>query len=330
MKPLLTVKDLRTNLFSQSRKIHAVRGVSFDLKAGETLGIVGESGCGKSVMAKTLTRLLPGLTAEIESGKIFYKGENLLQKTEKEMRSIRGKEISMIFQDPMTSLNPTMKIGKQIGEGYHLHYPKTTQEEVYTRVTEFLHQVGIPQPEACYNQYPHELSGGMRQRIMIAIAIIAKPHILIADEPTTSLDVTIQAQILDLLKTIQTKESMSVILITHDFSIVSNFCDRVAVMYAGEIIEIAHVNHLFKFPKHPYTQSLLHAIPRLDTPMDEALHMIPGSPPDLALSLSSCSFANRCAHEKEKCRMRKPQQVFIEEGHYTSCWLYKEKKSLKK
>jgi len=323
MNNLLTVKKLRTTLSSQNRKIRAVRNVSFDLKPGETLGIVGESGCGKSIMAKTITRLLPRLTAEVESGEVLYRGEDLLSKSEAEMRATRGKEISMIFQDPMTSLNPTMKIGKQIAEGYRLHHPKATSEEVYTRVIELLNQVGIPQPEARYNQYPHELSGGMRQRVMIAIAMIAKPHILIADEPTTALDVTIQAQILELLKAIQKKENMSIILITHDFSIVSNFCDRVLVMYAGEIIEVATVDQLFNSPKHPYTRRLLHSIPRLDTPIGKALYTIQGSPPDLASITPGCSFQNRCPNAEERCRREKPPCLSIEEGHFASCFLYK-------
>lgn len=324
MKNLLSVKDLRTSLSSHGKKIRAVRGISFDLHPGETLGIVGESGCGKSIMAKSITGLLPRLTATIESGQILYKNEDLLTKSERQMRSVRGKEISMIFQDPMTSLNPTMKIGSQIAEGYRLHHPKATQEEVYTRVIELLNQVGIPQPEARYNQYPHELSGGMRQRVMIAIAMIAKPHILIADEPTTALDATIQAQILELLKAIQKKENMSIIFITHDFSIVSNFCDRVLVMYAGEIIEHATVDQLFKSPKHPYTRRLLHSIPRLDTPIGKSLYSIQGSPPDLAFVSPGCSFAKRCPHAEGRCQTQKPDCFPVEENHCASCWLYAE------
>jgi len=324
MTSLLSVKNLSTTLSTQNRKIRAAVDVSFDLYPGETLGIVGESGCGKSVLAKTITGLLPKRTTKIESGEILYKGEDLLQKCEVEMRAIRGKEISMIFQDSMTSLNPTMKIGKQIGEGYRLHHPKATNEEVYTRVIELLTQVGIPQPEIRYHQYPHELSGGMRQRVMIAIAVIAKPHILIADEPTTALDVTIQAQILELLKGIQRESNMSIIFITHDFSIVSNFCDRVLVMYAGEIIEMATVDQLFKSPKHPYTKRLLRSIPRLDTPIGNALYSIQGSPPDLSVAIPGCKFAARCPHSEKKCRSCKPTNFKIEEGHYASCWLHKD------
>lgn len=327
MNNLLTVKNLSTNLSSQRKKIRAVRSVSFDLRPGETLGIVGESGCGKSIMAKTITRLLPALTAEIESGKILYKNEDLLQKSEAEMRSVRGKEISMIFQDPMTSLNPTMKIGKQIAEGYRSHHPKATNEEVYTRVIELLDQVVIPEPETRYKQFPHELSGGMRQRVMIAIAMIAKPQILIADEPTTALDVTIQAQILELLKDIQKRENMSIILITHDFSIVSNFCDRVLVMYAGEVIEVATIDELFKSPKHPYTKRLLHSIPHLNSPFDKTLYTIQGSPPDLASTSLGCSFATRCPHASDRCRRQKPETLQIEKDHYVNCWLYNEGES---
>lgn len=322
MKPLLTVKNLRTNLSTNNRKISAVRGVCFDLNPGEMLGIVGESGCGKSIMAKTLTRLLPQFTATIESGEIFYKGEDLLQKTETEMRSIRGKEIGMIFQDPMTSLNPTMKIGHQIKENYSLHYPEATKKEIYQQVIEMLNEVGISDPNMRYNQYPHQLSGGMRQRVMIATAMITKPHLLIADEPTTALDVTIEAQILELIKTIQKKEKMSVIFITHDLSIVSNFCDRVAVMYAGEIIEIAPANELFHCPKHPYTNRLLDSIPRLDTPINKELNVIQGLPPRLDRPLPGCSFEKRCDHAQKKCRIQKPPCLHIKKGHHVNCWLY--------
>jgi oligopeptide transport system ATP-binding protein len=322
MTPLLRMKNVRTNLFSHKKKIHAVRNVSFDLGEGEVLGVVGESGSGKSIMAKTIMQLLPRFTSEVISGSILYKEEDLLQKSEKNLRSIRGKEISMIFQDPMTSLNPTMKIGKQIGEGYKLHHPHATKEVVYTEVIKLLNQVGIPQAEARYSQYPHELSGGMRQRVMIAIAIIAKPRILIADEPTTALDVTIQAQILELLKEIQKKEQMSILFITHDFSIISSFCDRVLVMYAGEIIEVATVEQLFTAPKHPYTQSLFAAIPRLDTPIGKALHTIQGSPLHVTSKIRGCSFQNRCPYGKEICRKKRAPSFEVSPDHHTNCWLY--------
>lgn len=322
MSKLLEVEDLHTTFSSLSKKVHAVRGVSFHLEKGETLGIVGESGCGKSVMAKSITRLLPLISSKIEKGKILYKGENILLKNEREMRKIRGKEIGMIFQDPMTSLNPTMRIGNQIIEGYVLHHPHVPRQEAALRALELLERVGIPEAESRMNQYPHELSGGMRQRVMIAIAMISAPTVLIADEPTTALDVTIQAQILELLREIQQKEQMSIMLITHDLSIIASFCDRVIVMYAGEVVESASVEELFVAPKHPYTRRLLNSIPRLDLPPKRHLYSIHGSPPDLSCKLKGCSFHARCPHAMHICRDGKPKTFTISPGHDVSCWLF--------
>ena len=322
MKKLLEVEDLHTSFSTLSKKIRAVRGVSFDLYQGETLGVVGESGCGKSVMAKSLTRLLPTISSHIDKGTVLYKGENLLKKNERELRKIRGKEIGMIFQDPMTSLNPIMKIGSQIIEGYEAHHPHVPRQEVALRVLELLERVGIPDAQSRMNQYPYELSGGMRQRVMIAIAMISSPRILIADEPTTALDVTIQAQILELLREIQEKEKMSIILITHDLSVIANFCDRVIVMYAGEIIEKAPVEELFRVPKHPYTRRLLNSIPRLDLPPKRHLYSIHGSPPDLSCKLKGCSFYSRCPHAMPICHDGKPKAFEIEPEHHVSCWLF--------
>ncbi|QVL54868.1 MAG: ABC transporter ATP-binding protein [Simkaniaceae bacterium] len=322
MKKLLEVKNLHTSFSTLSKKVRAVQGVSFDLKEGETLGIVGESGCGKSVMAKSITRLLPSISSRIDQGEIYYKGENLVLKRERELRKVRGKEIGMIFQDPMTSLNPTMRIGDQIIEGYALHHPSASKAEMKIRAIKLLNRVGVSDSETRLTQFPHELSGGMRQRVMIAIAMISSPKILIADEPTTALDVTIQAQILGLLKEIQKREQMSILLITHDFSIVAGFCDRVLVMYAGKIVESASVDELFRAPKHPYTRRLLNSIPRLDLSPTRQLYSIHGSPPDLSSKIKGCAFAERCPHAMKLCRDGCPSSIEVSKDHHTACWLF--------
>ena len=322
MKALLEVKDLHISFSTLSRKVAAVRGVSFHLKQGETLGIVGESGCGKSVMARSITQLLPLISSKIDKGRILYREEDLLLKSERELRKMRGKEIGMIFQDPMTSLNPTMRIGDQIIEGYALHHPGASKEEIKGHALDLLKRVGVSEAASRLKQYPHELSGGMRQRVMIAIAMISSPNILIADEPTTALDVTIQAQILGLLKEIQQKDGMSIILITHDLSIVSGFCDRVIVMYAGQIAESASVKDLFSSPKHPYTRRLLNSIPRLDLPSKRKLYSIYGSPPDLSMKLKGCAFAKRCPHALPLCHDRKPKNHSVAKEHNAACWLF--------
>ena len=318
---LLQVRDLHTSFALQNKIIHAVRGVSFSLNQKETLGIVGESGSGKSVMVKSLTRLLPPTSAFIKQGSVFYQGEDLLQKSEAALKKIRGQRISMIFQDPMSSLNPTMKVGKQIMEGYLLHHPHVSKQIAQNKTIELLEEVGISDPVSRLNQYPHELSGGIRQRVMIAIAIVCSPDILIADEPTTSLDVTIQAQILRLLKTIQQQKGMSIMLITHDLSIVAGFCERVLVMYGGQIIESAPTRELFANPLHPYTKRLLASIPRLDTSSDHTLYSIQGSPPDLSQIIKGCSFKERCPHAKELCYKTNPPHELAIDDHYVSCWL---------
>jgi oligopeptide/dipeptide ABC transporter ATP-binding protein len=310
MKPHIEVKDLHVTLQSQEQIIQAVRNVSFTLYKGERLGIVGESGCGKTLLMKSLLQLLPS-TATIENGEIWYQGTNLVTLSEKKLERIRGKEIGMIFQDPMTSLNPTLKIGYQIAEGLLRHFPLITKKEAQQRALELLKQVGIPEPELRLEQYPHLLSGGIRQRAVIALALASKPSILIADEPTTALDVTVQAQILDLLLHLQ--QDTSILLITHDLSIVASFCDRVLVMYAGQIVEEASVEELFAHPKHPYTQRLLQSIPH----QGDKLHPIAGSPPELSSPLQGCAFCPRCTEAMNICRTETPP-LFQKKAR---CWL---------
>ncbi|MCB1075347.1 MAG: ABC transporter ATP-binding protein [Simkania sp.] len=319
---LLKVKNLSTSFSTLSKKVKAVQDVSFELDEGMSLGIVGESGCGKSVMARSLTRLLPSITARVDGGNVYYRGKDLLLLKEQELCGVRGKEIGMIFQDPMTSLNPTMRIGDQIIEGYAHHHPEATEEELVERALKFLNRVGVSDPTSRFYQFPHELSGGMRQRVMIALAMISSPKILIADEPTTALDVTIQAQILGLLKEIQQKDGMSIILITHDLSVVAGFCDRVIVMYAGRIVENAPVDELFSAPKHPYTRRLLNSIPRLDISTKKQLYCIDGAPPDLSSKIKGCPFAKRCPHALHLCHDGHPQSIEVAPSHQVSCWLY--------
>jgi len=314
VKPHIEVKDLQVTLQGQGQTIQAVRNVSFTLYEGERLGIVGESGCGKTILMKSLLQLLPS-NATIGSGEIWYQGTNLVTLSEKKLQRIRSKEIGMIFQDPMTSLNPTLKIGYQIAEGLLRHFPEITKNQAKQRALELLKQVGIPEPELRLEQYPHLLSGGIRQRAVIALALASKPSILIADEPTTALDVTVQAQILDLLLKLQQGLSTlpSILLITHDLSIVASFCDRVLVMYAGQIVEEASVEELFANPQHPYTQRLLKSIPR----QGDQLHPIAGSPPDLSIPLQGCAFCNRCTEAMNICRTETPP-LFNERAR---CWL---------
>jgi oligopeptide transport system ATP-binding protein len=312
MSHILDVKNLRITISSHGETIEAIRDISFSLFNGERLGIVGESGSGKTILMKALLGLLPH-SATVETGEVWYNGTDLLQLKETQLQKIRGKEIGMIFQDPMTALNPTMKIGQQIAEGYLCHYPATSKEGA-AEALQLLKQVGVPEPELRLDQYPHLLSGGIRQRALIALALAARPRILIADEPTTALDVTVQAQILDLL--LQLQKEKSTILITHDLSLVASFCDRVAVMYAGQIVEEATVEELFANPKHPYTQRLLQSIPRLDQ-KTERLHPIPGSPPDLAALGTGCTFCSRCLNAMNICREKAPPMF-----NKARCWLY--------
>jgi oligopeptide transport system ATP-binding protein len=315
----LEVRNLHVNFRTLGRVLHAVRGIEFSMLQGETLGIVGESGCGKSATAKALIQLNPRYGSEFD-GEVLYQGENLLSLSERRMQRIRGKEIGMIFQDPMTSLNPTIKVGRQIMEGYLRHFPKTTHREAQNIAIETLKQVGIPHPEERFDAYPHTLSGGMRQRAMIALALACKPKILIADEPTTALDVTIQAQILDLLKTMQQEMHTSILLITHDMSVVAKMCDRVIVMYAGKIVESAPVEQLFSSPQHPYTQRLLSAIPRLNQPKDHPLVPIEGTPPNLIHPLKGCAFCARCSEAMKICTENQPPLFDVNSLHLSACF----------
>ncbi|HZG55906.1 ABC transporter ATP-binding protein [Paenibacillus sp.] len=317
---ILEVKDLQVSFNVRGGEVQAVRGVSFDVKKGEAVAIVGESGCGKSVTAQTIMRLIPNPPGVIKNGSIRFKGEELTKKSEKEMEAVRGKDIGMIFQDPMTSLNPTLTIGRQITEGLIKHQ-KMSRNAAKERAIEILKLVGIPNPEARFAQYPHEFSGGMRQRAMIAIALACNPALLIADEPTTALDVTIQAQILTLMKDLQTRLGTSIILITHDLGVVADMCDRVIVMYAGKVVETGTKWEVFKNPKHPYTRGLLRSVPRLDQKKDEELIPIIGTPPDLIKPPAGCGFCARCDEAMEICQTRDVDMTEISPSHKAACWL---------
>ncbi|MFJ5562039.1 ABC transporter ATP-binding protein [Lysinibacillus xylanilyticus] len=320
MKTILEVKDLKINFKTYAGLVHAVRGVNFDLKEGETLAIVGESGSGKSVTSNALMKLIPQPPGIYESGQILFNGRDLVPLSDKEMSKVRGNEIAMIFQDPMTSLNPTMKVGRQITEVI-LQHKKVSKADAKKRAIELLTQVGIPFPEKRYNQYPHEFSGGMRQRVVIAIALAADPKLLIADEPTTALDVTIQAQILELMKEIQKNSKTSIIFITHDLGVVANIADRVAVMYAGQIVEYGTVNDIFYNPKHPYTWGLLGSMPDLDNDTDELLRTIPGSPPDLTNPPKGDAFAARNEYAMAIDYEQEPPMFQVSDTHFAKTWM---------
>jgi len=320
MGKLLEVKDLAVSFQTYFGEVEAVRGVSFHVDKGETVALVGESGCGKSVTANSIMQLLPMPPAFYKNGQILFEGEDIVKKSDKEMQKIRGNKISMIFQDPMTSLNPTMKIGKQIIEGI-LKHQKLSRHEAKKKAIEMLELVSVPQPEKRINQYPHEFSGGMRQRVMIALAMVSNPELLIADEPTTALDVTVQAQILDLMKQIQDKLGTAIILITHDLGVVADISDRVIVMYAGKIMEEGTTDEIFKNPKHPYTRKLLGSVPRLDMDRNESLHSIEGTPPDLYRPPKGCPFFDRCDKAMVICKDHMPNKEYHSDSHYSYCWL---------
>ena len=317
MENILEVKDLNISFDTYAGQVHAIRGVNFDLKPGETLAIVGESGSGKSVTSRSIMRLLAN-NANVDSGEILFKGEDLLKKSEKQMQKIRGSEIAMIFQDPMTSLNPTQKIGKQIAEPI-LKHQDVSKEEAFKKAEELLGLVGIPNPAKRMNQYPHQFSGGQRQRIVIAIALGCNPDILIADEPTTALDVTIQAQILELMKELQQKIKTSIIFITHDLGVVANVADRVAVMYAGKFVEVGTVDEIFYNPQHPYTWGLLSSMPTLET--SGSLYAIPGTPPDLLNPPKGDAFAPRSEYALKVDTMYEPPLFKLSDTHFAATWL---------
>jgi oligopeptide transport system ATP-binding protein len=321
---LLEIEDLRVSFRTYGGSVRAVRGVSLSIRKGECLAVVGESGCGKSVTAQTVMRLIASPPASIE-GHVRFEGRELLELPERKMKSIRGAEIGMIFQDPMTSLDPTMPVGKQIMEGLREHDRRLSRSEARARIVEVLGMVGIPEPERQLKRYAYEFSGGMRQRAVIAMAVMCKPKLLIADEPTTALDVTTQAQILDLMRNLKKEMDTAVLLITHDMGVVSNIADRIAVFYAGKVVEEGGVEDIFYAPAHPYTAALLRSRPRLDLDRDQCLVSIPGSPPDLFAPPQGCAFAPRCGCALSICSRAQPEVYGLGEAHRASCWLYHSK-----
>lgn len=315
---LLEVKGLSVEYRTDTEVVKAVNGVNFSLNANEALGLVGETGAGKTTTCRGIIGLIQVPPGKVTSGEVIFEGENLLKKREREMRKIRGGDITMVFQDPMTSLNPSMTIGDQIMEVIRLH-DKISRAEAVLKAKEMLEMVGIP--GARYNEYPHQFSGGMKQRVVIAIALACNPKLLIADEPTTALDVTIQAQVLDLMKELKKKFNTSIILITHDFGIVAELCEKVAVMYAGEIVESGRIDQIFTHKSHPYTVGLFGAIPSIDEDV-ERLETIPGMPANPADLPTGCKFHPRCRHCAEICRKQEPPEIFIEDGHMVRCHLF--------
>jgi oligopeptide transport system ATP-binding protein len=317
---LLDVRDLGVEFQTLEGTVHALNGVSFSVEPGQTLGIVGESGCGKSVSVLSVMRLIPQPPGRILSGEVEFAGRNLLELSAVEMQVVRGKEIAMIFQDPMTSLNPVLTIGRQIGETMMVHLG-LSEHEARQSALELLEQVGIPNPKVRLDDYPHHFSGGMRQRTMIAMALSCKPRLLIADEPTTALDVTIQAQILDLVKKLREQRDMAVIWISHDLAVIAELADRVVVMYSGYLVEEADVFELYRQPLHPYTLALLHSLPRVDTGELDKLASIPGSPPDGTRLAPGCPFAPRCRFAMERCRVQNPPLMEVAPNHGAACWV---------
>nr|WP_245508935.1 ABC transporter ATP-binding protein [Bradyrhizobium nanningense] len=315
----MEVSDLQTVFSSRRTKVYAVNGVSFHVSRGEFLGVVGESGSGKSVTMMSLMKLLPTPPAEIVSGRVRLEDRELLSLNPHEMRKVRGREVGFVFQDPMTSLNPVITVGYQLMEPLRKHLG-LSRSEARMRAIELLSLIGIPSPHNRMGDYPHQFSGGMRQRVMIAIALACKPRLLIADEPTTALDVTIQAQILELIKTLRQEVGMSIIWITHDLGVVAGIADRVMVMYGGLVVEIAAVDDLYANPRHPYTRALLETLPRADAAGQERLKSIGGQPPHLTAFPTSCPFAPRCPHVFDRCRSERPPLMPVSDGHEAACW----------
>lgn len=318
---LLTIDNLRVNFKTYGGEVQAVRGVSFYVDKGETVAIVGESGCGKSVTAQAIMGLIPNPPGKIVGGKVVFEGAQISHLPKKELLGIRGTQIGMVFQDPMTALNPTMKVGTQIVEGF-VRSHQVSREEARKRAIEMLSLVGIPDPEKRIDQYPHQFSGGMRQRVVIAIALACQPKLVIADEPTTALDVTIQAQILDLLKRLQEEQELSVVIITHDLGVVAEIAHRMVVMYAGMVVETGTVEDVFANPRHPYTWGLMRSLPRLDEGEKQRLIPIEGSPPDLFNPPVGCPFAARCDFAMEICEQQMPVTSEFGRGHQAACWLH--------
>jgi len=316
---LLEVKDLKTHFFTSDGVVKAVDGVSYDLEEGETLGLVGESGCGKSVSALSVMRLIPDPPGRIVDGTILLDGEDILKVQMDDMREIRGAKIAMVFQEPMTSLNPVLTVERQLTETLQLHMGMNKLESQRESVN-LLTRVGIPDPEERIKQYPHQFSGGMRQRVMIAMALSCNPRLIIADEPTTALDVTIQAQILDLMKSLTTEFGVALIIITHNLGVVARYADRVNIMYAGKVIERGNAREIYSNPRHPYTVGLLRSVPRLDLPRRAKLDPIEGQPPDLINLPPGCSFRDRCRWAIDKCATDSPELMESSEGHLSACW----------
>ena len=323
MKKVLEIKDLQVHFATRKGDVQAVNGVSFTLGKGEIMGLVGESGCGKSVTSQAIMRLIGQRKNEKITGEIRYRGEDLLKKSESSMRRIRGKDVSMIFQDPMTSLNPAYKVGAQIAEMPILHQGASTKQG-WARAIEMLTKVGIPSPKERASQFPHQYSGGMRQRGVIAMSLSCEPDVIIADEPTTALDVTIQAQVLDLIRDLRNDMGTAILFITHDLGVVAELCDTVAVMYAGRIVEQSSVQQLFSNPTHPYTKGLLASLPKPG--QTERLKPIGGQPPNLHQLPSGCTFAERCPYVMEKCQTKQPPLTEREASHHVACWLEEESK----
>lgn len=321
MRPLVEIRNLAVSYYTYAGEVQAVRGISFDISEGKTVALVGESGCGKSVTAKTLLGLVQKPGKVKEGSSILFKEKEILNNTKKEWNALRGKECSMIFQDALVALNPTKAIGKQIIENLKNHNREMDRKEMWESAVKMLEKVGIPDVEMCMRKYPHELSGGMRQRVMIAMAMITKPNLLIADEPTTALDVTIQAQILELMKELQKETGMAILMITHDMGVVADIADEIVVMYAGKIVEKAPCRELFYHPQHPYTWALLNSVPRIDYEEDRALAAIEGNIPDMTNPPKGCGFCARCPYAMEICEEYEPETVMIPGEHHVSCWL---------
>jgi oligopeptide/dipeptide ABC transporter ATP-binding protein len=318
MARLLEVKNLETRFFTQGREVHAVDGVSFHVDAGETLAIVGESGCGKSVTALSVMGLIPWPPGKVIGGEVLFQGRDLLKLSPEEMRKVRGQEIAMVFQEPMTSLNPVLSIARQLTETLEAH-GEISKTAALERALDVMMQVGIPDPQRRLGQYPHQFSGGMRQRVMIAMALICKPKLILADEPTTALDVTIQAQILALMKNLSDKFGVAQVLITHNLGVVARYADRVQVMYAGRVIEQAPARQVYGAPKHPYTLGLLNSVPRLDEAQKKRLEPIEGQPPDLSALGEGCRFLPRCRFAEPRCAQATPPLVEVSPGHWSAC-----------